>query len=79
MNIIVSSLLNFAQAYGSGAYGSSTYQDGTVGSGTGAAVGSGAGGLTNTGFAVILVATIACFIIFSALVVRFWRRKKATA
>jgi hypothetical protein len=34
--------------------------------------------LTNTGTAVLLFVSVACFIIFVALIVRFWRRPKRT-
>lgn len=73
-------LTNFAQAYGEGNYGTSTYQDGTTTSTT-TSVGSGSnGGLTDTGFDILVVATIACFVIFLALLVRFWRKpSKKTA
>ena len=65
----------FAQAYGEGAYGSSTYQDGTIGSSTTTTASGGTNGaLTDTGFDVLLIATIACVVIFVALLVRFWRR-----
>lgn len=63
----------FAQAYGEGAYGSSTYQNGTVTSTTTSGGGTN-GALTDTGFDVLLIATIACVVIFIALLVRFWRR-----
>lgn len=62
----------FAQAYGEGAYGSSTYQNGTVTSTT--TSGGTNGTLTDTGFDVLLIATVACVVIFVALLVRFWRR-----
>lgn len=62
----------FAQAYGEGAYGTSTYQNGTV---TSTTTSSGTNGnLTDTGFDVLVIATIACLVIFVALLVRFWRR-----
>ena len=71
MNILVNSVLFFAQAYGSGTYDCSSYSTGTCG----ATASTGAGGLSNTGFALIAVITAACLIIFTALVVRFARRK----
>ncbi|HSW74389.1 MAG TPA: hypothetical protein VLG16_00820 [Candidatus Saccharimonadales bacterium] len=69
----------FAQAYGQGSYGNCTYNDATTctssGSGsTGTASGSG-GTLTNTGFDILLVVTVACALIFIALVARLWRKK----
>lgn len=69
-------LTNFAQAYGEGNYGTSTYQDGdaTGAVGTSTSGGSSGGLLTDTGFDILVVATIACFVIFAALLVRFWRK-----
>lgn len=69
----------FAQAYGACSYGSTTYQ--TTGSSCGSSSGStgttGSGSiLTNTGFDVLLVVSLACATIFVALVVRFWKRPK---
>lgn len=67
----------FASTYGSGAYNTSTYNGATsTGTGTGSGGGSSAGGgvLTNTGFDVILAISVACVIVFAALVVRFWKR-----
>jgi predicted MFS family arabinose efflux permease len=65
----------FASTYGSGTYNTSTYNGATTTS-TGSGSGSSAGGsvLTNTGFDVILAVTVACLIVFAALVVRFWKR-----
>ncbi len=65
----------FASTYGSGSYNNSTY-NGTASTSTGADGTSGATGvLANTGFDVIIAVTLACLIIFIALLVRFWRRK----
>ncbi len=70
-----------AQSYGSGAYNSSTYQNGTTTASTapGPNNSSGTTGstLTNTGFDIALIVTIACTVIFVALVVRFWKRPTA--
>jgi hypothetical protein len=76
--------IHFAQAYGEGSYSACTYNDSTScstssGSGSGS---SGSGGvLANTGIMVAGFVTIACLIVFAALVVRVWRRpsKKPTA
>jgi len=68
---------SFAATYGTCAYGVSTYENGTCQTSTsgGSASGSSAGGLlTNTGFDLLLVATMACAIVFVSLVVRFWKR-----
>ena len=65
---------SFAATYDTCAYGVSTYENGscqTSGSGSGSSAG---GLLTNTGFDLLLVATMACAIVFVALVVRFWKR-----
>lgn len=65
----------FGQAYNSGTYGSGTYQDANTTTSGGGTTGSGNGGiLTNTGFDFALVATIACALIFAALVVHFRKR-----
>ena len=66
----------FAQTYNSGAYGASTYQGSatSTSSGGGTSSGTGSGVLTNTGFDVLLAVTLACAIIFGALIIRFWKR-----
>jgi len=69
----------FAQTYGSGDYGNSTYQNGTTtttgSTGSGSAGGGTSGGvLTDTGFDILLAATLACVLLFTAVVVRFWKR-----
>lgn len=70
----------FAQTYGSGAYGSSTYENGTTVTSGSAGTSSAGGGsgttgvLTDTGFDILLAVTVACVIVFAALVVRFWKR-----
>jgi len=68
----------FAQVYGSGSYSTCTY--GTIGNQTtncsSSSSSSNSGVLTNTGFDILLGATIACAIIFVALMVRFWKRPK---
>jgi peptidoglycan/LPS O-acetylase OafA/YrhL len=67
----------FAQAYGACSYGGSTYQNSTCQTTTTTTTGtSGGASLTNTGFDVLLVASLACAIIFAALVIRFWKRPK---
>ncbi len=68
----------FASTYGSSTYSCSTYQNGTC---TTAATGGTTGGnvtngiLTNTGFDLLLIATLAVSLIFIALLVRFWKRR----
>jgi hypothetical protein len=56
-----------AQAYGAGAYNNSNYQGGSTG-------GNFNGLLTNTGFDLLVVASIACLLVFLALLIRFWKR-----
>lgn len=72
---------NIAVAYGQGAYGGCTYDatgscTTTAGTSTGSGRGSApAGGtLADTGISIAIITTIACLIIFVALLVRFWRR-----
>lgn len=68
----------FAQAYGEGSYGECDYssQNTTcVSGGGGNSVGS---GLANTGIELLVIATVACLLIFVGLLVRFWRRKPKT-
>jgi hypothetical protein len=73
----------FAQAYGQGDYGNCTYNENTsqcitsAGAGTGGS-NNGGGGLANTGISLVALLTIACLIVFVALMVRIWRRKPAT-
>jgi len=69
---------HFAAAYGEGTYGACSYNEGgtntsctTSGSGSTSDTGS---GLTNTGVMIAGIITLACIIIFAALVVRMIRR-----
>jgi hypothetical protein len=65
----------FAQAYGQSAYSSSTYNGQNTTATGSAANGSTSGGLlTNTGFDVAVVVTVACVAVFAGLVVRFWKK-----
>lgn len=75
--------INFAQAYGEGAYGDCQYNDTTAcstsgGGSTGggdAGTGTTSGGqLTDTGFAIIAIVTLAAVLMLVAIVVRVWRR-----
>jgi hypothetical protein len=69
----------FGSTYGCGAYGAGTYQNSSCASNGGGTTNDGSGGqLTNTGFDILLIATIAVALIFAGLVVRFWRRPKKT-
>lgn len=71
-------LYYFAQAYGEGTYSSSTYStQTTTGTGTGSGSGTGTSGggvLSNTGFDIAAAITLACVIVFAALIIRFWKR-----
>jgi Na+-transporting methylmalonyl-CoA/oxaloacetate decarboxylase gamma subunit len=69
----------FAQSYGNGAYSSCTYN---CASGTGTNTGTAAGNsnpLANTGVAIAGIVTLACLIIFIALIVRIIRKRPAVA
>jgi hypothetical protein len=81
--------LYFAQSYNEGAYGEGSYACTEVqiandtcdiaSAGTGGAGGSGAngsGGLVDTGLSLLVLATLACFVVFVALLVRIWRRQR---
>ncbi|HKR81465.1 MAG TPA: hypothetical protein VJR27_00495 [Candidatus Saccharimonadales bacterium] len=75
---------NFASAYGSGVYGACAYNDATTcttSGGTSAGTGSNpaSGGLVNTGFVLLVIATVACLLIFAGFIVRFWRRPRHMA
>jgi hypothetical protein len=64
----------FAQAYGACNYGTSSYQNSSCAT-TAASGGSSSGGvLTNTGFDIALIVTVACIIALAAVLVRFWKR-----
>lgn len=63
-----------AATYGSGSYDSATYGGNTTSS-TGTSGTGTTGQLADTGFGVLAFVTVACLIIFVALLVRFWRRK----
>ena len=69
--------VNFAQAYGQGTYSSCSYNDSTScttsGSGTSGS-GTSNGGLADTGLAIAVIVTLACLIVFVAMMVRIWRR-----
>lgn len=70
-----------ASTYGSCSYGSVTYQATTgstcaSASGGSSAAASGGSLLTDTGFDALLIASVACVIIFVALIIRFWKRPK---
>ena len=70
--------------YGSGSYNTSTYNGASqtqTGSGTGATSGAAGstGVLANTGFDVLAAVTFACFLLFTALIVRFWKRKPTSS
>ena len=68
--------VQFAQTYGSGAYGACAYETSTSCSTSAGGSNTGGSGLVNTGFMVVVIVTLACMVIFAALLVRFWRRRK---
>jgi hypothetical protein len=68
----------FGSTYGSNTYNSSTY-GGSTQTSTGSNGSGGAGGLlANTGFDVLVAVTLACAIIFAALLVRLLKRKPSS-
>lgn len=74
--------LYFAQAYGEGTYSDGLYSctneqiaNGTCAAAAGSTDGSGSG-LADTGLAVLVIVTLACLVMFVALIVRIWRRPK---
>lgn len=66
----------FASVYGAGTYDQSSYSTGTT---TGTSTSGSSGVLANTGFDLVLGATIGCIIIFAALIIRFWKKPKKPA
>lgn len=68
-------LTYLASVYGAGDYGSSLYSCTTQEQQAGTC-GTNSSTLVNTGIAVAGFVTLACLIIFVALVVRVWKRKK---
>lgn len=72
----------FGQAYGEGDYGEGRYTCTTQQEAEGicsvASTGSGGGNLSDTGVGILAIATVACLIVFAALVIRIWRRKPAS-
>lgn len=71
----------FAQAYGQGSYGACDYNENntncstSAGGATGGNSGNNGGGLANTGLGIAVLLTLACLIVFAALIIRAWRRK----
>jgi len=73
--------LYFAQAYGEGSYSSCNYSEGETSEGVcaGASTGTGnspSGGLADTGLAIAGIVSLACLLVFVAILVRVWRRRK---
>lgn len=71
-----SEYMYLAQAYGSGNYGDCGYNTSTTCSG---ATTGGSTPLVNTGLAIAAIVTLACFILFIAVLVRWWRRPRKAA
>jgi hypothetical protein len=83
MNYLIN-LNDFAQTYGACDYGGSTSQTGSCGSAASNSYGgttstSGGATLTDTGFDILLIVSVACVLMFIAMVVRIWRRPKKQA
>jgi hypothetical protein len=90
---MIYSINYFGQAYGENNYGTGLYSCTTeqqaqgicsAGTGTGTPPATGgtpgnSGSLSNTGIGIIAVVTLACLIVFAALLVRIWRRKPQPA
>ena len=73
--MIKTNIYLFGATYGCGTYGAGTYQNGTCSSTGGGTSGSANSGLlSNTGFDLLLIGTIAVTLILVALIVRFWKR-----
>lgn len=70
---------HFAQAYGEGNYSACTYNNSTscTSSGSSGSSSGSSSGLADTGFDILLIATLACLLIFIGLVVRIVRKKLA--
>lgn len=62
----------FGAVYGAGPYGAGTYNDGVSAA---ASTSSAGGSLVNTGTVLIAITTLACLLVFTALLVRFWKRR----
>lgn len=65
----------FGDSYSCGAYGAGTYDNACTSTTTGAGSGQGSG-LTNAGIMVLGFVSLACLIVFAALVVRIWRHPR---
>lgn len=63
----------FAEVYGAGTYNSKTYNSSTS-TGTSAGTTGSGSPLANTGFDLMLAATLGSVIIFTALIIRVWKR-----
>jgi hypothetical protein len=65
----------FGQSYGACSYGGSSYQNSTCGTTTNTSPSAASGSvLTNTGFDILVIVTIACVLALLAVLVRFWKR-----
>lgn len=66
-----------AQAYGNGNYGNCSYNTAKACSATNSGTTSNSNSpLANTGLAIAFIVTITCFILFAAILVRWWRRPR---
>ena len=64
----------FGATYDCGSYGAGTFDNGSCSTSSTSGGTSSGSLLTNTGFDIALAVTVACVIIFAALVIRFWKR-----
>ena len=72
----------FGQIYSGCAYGGSSYQNNSCQTTTTTTASAGTGGtsvLTDTGFDILVIATLACTLMLAALLVRFWKRPAKAA
>ena len=75
MTHISNSLAYLASAYNTGFYGTSTYNGSSTTSNNVISGNTGSGILTNTGFDVTAIVTIAALILLTAVLVRIWIRQ----
>jgi uncharacterized iron-regulated membrane protein len=66
-----------AEAYGSGDYNNCSYTT-SASCSTSGSTGNAGSSLANTGLLIAVVVTLACIIIFVAVLVRWWRRPRKT-
>jgi hypothetical protein len=72
----MNSMHYLASAYGAGSYDTTTYNGSPTGSSTTPSTNTThtSGSLADTGTAIVVFVTIACLVIFAALVIRLWHK-----